>query len=124
VHAPAAALQPPAAQDDTAVEVVHPAAVATHAPLHSVKPLAQTNVHALLTHTGSAFATVVEHAFPHVMQLSTLLVVSTQLLVQIVDAVDGQLGAHAYVPSTLTHTGVLSVHALSQPPQLDALAGF
>jgi hypothetical protein len=44
-----------------------------------------------LTHTACAFATVVEQAFPHVLQSFALLVGSTHVPPQIVGAEAGQL---------------------------------
>jgi hypothetical protein len=54
----------------------------------------QENEHALLTHTGCALVTVVVHALPHVSQLIGSLVRSTQLLLQLVGALVGQLETH------------------------------
>ena len=52
------------------------------------------NEHALLTHAGCALATIVEHALSHVLQLIGSLVRSTQLLLQLDGAFDGQLETH------------------------------
>jgi hypothetical protein len=71
-------------------------------------------VHALLTHAGWALATLVEQAFPHVLQLLTLLVVSTHVLPQSVGVDPGQ-------PETQVdpeQTGVPPLHAWVHMPQL------
>jgi hypothetical protein len=65
-----------------------------HAPLHALNPTLQANEHALSTHTAVALATWVEQTWPHVWQLSTLLVVSTQVPLQSVGATAGQPDAH------------------------------
>jgi hypothetical protein len=90
----------------------------TQAPPQSVYPVTQANPHSPLAHAGWALATVVEQTLPQVSQSFTLLVASTQVPPQSVDAVGGQLAAQAYeTPSALAHTGVAPVHALPQLPQ-------
>jgi hypothetical protein len=54
-----------------------------------------TNVQALLAQAGSALATPVEHAFPHVLQWFGSVVVSTHVLSHWVGAARGQLVAQA-----------------------------
>ncbi len=61
---------------------------------HDVYPELHVNPHALLAHVGVAFATAWQ-ALPHVMQFSTLLVVSTQLPEQAVGDAAGQVDVHA-----------------------------
>jgi hypothetical protein len=90
----------------------------TQAPLHSVYPASHAMVHALLTHTACALATVVVQAWPHVWQLFASLVESTQLPLQFVGAAGGQPETHEYVPPDPAHTPVLPLHALPQVPQL------
>ena len=116
-------MQPPAEQALIATDVAHPAATLTQAPLHRANPLPHTNEHALLTHAVWALVTAVVHAWPHIEQSLALLVVSTQLPVQVVEAVEGHVAAHEYVPLDRAQRGVLPVHALPQLPQLAALEG-
>jgi hypothetical protein len=96
----------------------------TQAPLQGVYPVSQPNEHALLTHTACAFATLVVHAWPHVMQFSASLVVSTQLPLQSLGAADGHPDAHEYTPPEPAHTAVPPVHALPQLPQLAAVVNW
>jgi hypothetical protein len=77
-------------------------------------------VHTLLLQTGSALATVVVHALPHVLQLFVSLAVSTHEPLQTVSVADGQLARHEYVPPELAHTS-FAAHAFAQPPQLDVV---
>jgi hypothetical protein len=63
--------------------------------------------------------TLVEQALPHVLQLFASLVVSAHVPPQSVDAVEGQLAAHAYVPlAPAAQTGVAPAQRLPQLPQL------
>lgn len=93
----------------------------TQAPLHGVYPASQAYEQAPLTHTGCALAMAVVHAWPHVLQLSASLVVSTQLPLQSVGAADGHPDTHEYAPPAPAHTPVLPVQALPQLPQLAAV---
>jgi hypothetical protein len=86
----------------------------TQAPLHDVKPLLHENVHPLFTHSGTAFATVVVHALPHVPQLFALIAVSTHVVPQSDGVAEGQPETH-WDP---THTGVLPLHVFPHPLQL------
>ncbi len=93
----------------------------TQAPLQSVYPVSHANVHALLTHTAWALATLVVQASPHPLQLFASLVGSTQLPLQSVGAADGHPDKHEYMPPEPAHTGVLPLHALPQLAQLMAV---
>jgi len=93
----------------------------TQAPLHATHPLSQANVQLLLTHTAWALATLVVHAWPHVLQLLESLVGSTQLPLQFIDAAAGHPETHEYAPPEPAHTGVDPVHAAPQLPQLVAV---
>jgi len=90
----------------------------THAPLQRLYPLSHAKVHALLTHAGAALATLVVHAWPHVLQLLASLVVLVQVPLQIVGSADVQPEAHAYELPDATHAGVFPLHATPQLPQL------
>jgi hypothetical protein len=93
----------------------------THAPLQRVYPLLHVKLHALPVQLAVALATAVVHAWPHVLQLLTSLVVSTQLPLQSVGATVGQPDAHAYEAVAPTQTGVVPVQSLPQVPQLLAV---
>jgi hypothetical protein len=93
----------------------------THAPLQAAYPASHANVHALLTHTGTALATAVVHAWPHVLQLFASLVGSTQLPLQAMGAAGGHPETHEYEPAAPAHTGVPAGHVLPQLPQLAAV---
>ncbi len=94
----------------------------THAPLQTAYPWSHAMVHALLTHTGSAWGTEVVHAVqaatpvPHAV---AVLVGSTQEPLHKI-VVPGQLAAHAYVAPAAAQTGVpaSAVHACPHEPQL------
>jgi hypothetical protein len=64
-------------------------------------------VHALLTHSGEAFATPVVHAVPHALQSLTLLVRLTHVEPHSVGVAVGHPETH--VPPE--HTGVPPLHA-------------
>jgi hypothetical protein len=69
--------------------------------------LLHENVQALLTQPAVAFAMLVEHTLPHVLQSLGLLVVSTHVVPQSVGVADAQ-------PETQVepeHTGAAPVHA-------------
>jgi len=66
----------------------------TQAPLQKVYPVSQANPHTLVTHTGWALATAVEHALPQEVQLFASLVVSTQAPLQSVGAAAGHPDTH------------------------------
>jgi hypothetical protein len=70
------------------------------------------------------FATPVEHAWPHVAQLSGLLVVSTHVSLHSVGVAAGHPDAHAYVPPDAAHTGVPPLHLWPHAPQLVALVSW
>jgi hypothetical protein len=93
----------------------------THPPLQALNPLLQENEHALLVHVAAALATRVEHAWAHVWQLSTSLVVSTHPPLHSVGAATGQPETHEYEVSDPTHAGAPAPHALPQLPQLAAV---
>ena len=95
-------------------------AVLTHAPPHSVNPLAHVKVQALLTHAAVALATLVVQVCPHVLQLFGSLVVSAQPLGQTICA-PGQFEAHTYELPDIVQSGRLVGHALPQLPQLAAV---
>jgi hypothetical protein len=82
--------------------------------LHAEKPALQVNVHALLAHLGCALATVVVQEFPHVLQLLTSFVVSTQLLPQRVGMGAGQFETHIEPEQT----GVPPLQVWPHVPQL------
>jgi hypothetical protein len=72
------------------------------------------NVHALVTHAGVALATPVVQTFPHVLQLLTLLVVSTHVLPHSVGVEPEQPDTHV----DPEHAGVLPLQAWLHMPQL------
>jgi len=96
----------------------------THAPLQALYPLLHVNVHALLTHAAVALATPVVHVWLHLPQLLTLLVVSTQPLLQIVSLEDGHPVAHEYDEPEPTHAGVPPLHDVPQLPQLAVVVSW
>ncbi len=71
-------------------------------------------MHALLTHSGVAFATPVVQVVPHVLQSLVLLVTSTHVAPHRVGVAAGQPETH--VPPW--HTGVPPLHAWPHDPQL------
>jgi hypothetical protein len=91
------------------------------APLQSAYPVSHAIEHALLTHTACALATLVVHAWPQALQLFASLVVSTQLPLQFVGAMDGHPDTHEYAPAEPAQTAVVPLHALPQLPQLEAV---
>jgi hypothetical protein len=77
-----------------------------------VYPVLHEKEHALPTQTGSALATLVVQAWPHVAQLFGSLERSTQLLLQFVGVAAGHDDVHENVPaSLLAHSPALPVHA-------------
>jgi hypothetical protein len=77
--------------------------------------------HMLCVHAECALATPLRQPAPHIMQLFGSLVVSTHVLLQLVGALGGHVGTHEYSPLTAAQSGVVPVHALPQPPQLDTV---
>jgi hypothetical protein len=99
----------------------------THPPTHDVYPELHAKVHALLTHAGVAvaIANAVVQALPHVMQLSALLVVSTQLPEHAVGDVAGHVDVHAYDPSrSEAHIEASPPQSLAQLPHVAGREGF
>jgi hypothetical protein len=72
-------------------------------------------------HVAVALTTLVEHAFEHVPQLSTSVVVLVQPPLQRSGLDNGHPDAHAYELPDAAHVGVEPLHPLPQPPQLDAV---
>lgn len=93
----------------------------TQAPLQAAYPVSQANVHALLTQTAWALATLVEHPLPQAPQLVASLVASMQPPLQLVGVADGHPDAHEYAPPEPAHTGAAPEHACPQLPQLAAV---
>jgi hypothetical protein len=73
----------------------------------------QVNVHELEAQAGLAFETLVVHTFPHVLQSLTLLVVSTQVPLQLVIPEE-----HPLTQVELEQLGVEPLHAIPHLPQL------
>jgi len=90
----------------------------TQAPLQRVYPDSQRSPQDPATHVGWELATVAVHAVPQVLQLSTSVVVSTQLVPQSVGTTDGQPDTQEYVPPDPAQTGVAPLQALPHAPQL------
>lgn len=66
-------------------------------------------------------ATPVVHVWPHVLQLSTSVVVFVQPPLQRFGVAPEHPEAHEYVLPEATHVGVAPLHAVPQPPQLFAV---
>jgi hypothetical protein len=67
----------------------------TQAPLQSVYPALHAKEQSPAEHAGAALARVVVHAVPHAPQLFGSLVVSTQLPLQTVEVLSGQVAMQA-----------------------------
>jgi hypothetical protein len=89
----------------------------TQAPAHRLYPLLQVNVQLLDAQVAWAWATLVMHAFPQVMQLFALLVVSTHVPLHSVGVLAGHPETHPNVAFEPEHTGVPPLQVVVQPPQ-------
>ena len=81
-------------------------------------------LHVLPVHVAWAWATVVVHTLPQVLQSLALLVVSTQDPEHRVGVPEGHPDAHWYVAPEAVHTGVVPLHPLPQLPQFEVVAMF
>jgi hypothetical protein len=88
-------LLPPVHLAPHAPQLLSSLVTSTQAPLQSRKPGLHAKVQALMAQTGTALATVVVHALPHVLQLIALLDGSMHDVPQRVGVAAGQPDAHA-----------------------------
>jgi hypothetical protein len=86
--------------------------------LQRLNPPAQSNAQVAPAHVAIALPASVEHVLPQVPQLFGSVMVLTQLPLQAVGALAGQVAAQAKVPASAAQTGVDPPHRLPQDPQL------